>query len=98
MDDDSERRGQWLLHHIRLSVGYLPFPQTAGFLGLRLWGETPRSLSSAAVKVAGFPPHENLARLQRTRTTFMDLTYSAYLKRTYFGLVTTKVQKYRCFV
>jgi hypothetical protein len=45
------------------------------------------SLIRAAVKVAGFPPHANLARLQTVRTTFMDLSQFAYLKRTYFGPV-----------
>ena len=30
---------QWLLPHIRLSVGYLSIPQTAGFLGLKLRSE-----------------------------------------------------------
>jgi hypothetical protein len=43
--------------------------------------------------------HEShLARLQAVRTTFMDLTQLAYRKRTSFGLVTNKVQKYRCIV
>ncbi len=50
------------------------------------------------VKVAGFPPHVNLARLQAVRTTFMALTQLAYRKRTSFGLVTNRVQKYRCIV
>jgi hypothetical protein len=49
-----------------------------------------------AVKVAGFPPHANLARLLTVRTAFTDLTLPAYLKRTNFGPVTNRVQKYRC--
>lgn len=47
--------------------------------------------------VAGFPPHTNLAKLQSMRTKFMDLTTTAYHKRTNFGLATYRVQKYQCF-
>ena len=50
------------------------------------------------VKVAGFPPHVNLARLWTVRNTFIHLTQPTYLKRTSFGLVTNKVQKYHCIV
>ena len=57
---------------------------------------TTNTTQNIAVKVAGFPPHANLARLPAVRTTFMDLTPLAYLKRTNFGLVTNRVQKYRC--
>jgi hypothetical protein len=52
--------------------------------------------ANIAVKVAGFPPHANLARLLTVRTAFTDLTLPAYLKRTNFGPVTNRVQKYRC--
>jgi hypothetical protein len=59
---------------------------------------TTNTTQEIIVKVAGFPPHVNLARLQAVRTTFMDLTQLAYRKRTYFGLVIFRVQKYRCIV
>ena len=59
---------------------------------------TTNTTHKIIVKVAGFPPHANLARLWDVRTTFIDLTQPTYLKRTYFGLVTNKVQKYHCIV
>ena len=59
---------------------------------------TTNTTQEIIVKVAGFPPHVNLARLLTVRTAFTDLTLPAYLKRTNFGLVTNRVQKYRCIV
>ena len=58
---------------------------------IRVLGTTNRA-HFIALKVAGFPPHTNLARLQAVRTKFMDLTQLAYLKRTSFGLVTNRMQ------
>jgi hypothetical protein len=54
---------------------------------------TTNTTRNIAVKVAGFPPHANLARLLTVRTAFTDLTLPAYLKRTNFGPVTNRVQK-----
>ena len=45
--------------------------------------------------VASFDPQANLARLQSMRTTFMDLTLTAYRKRTSFGLASNRVRMYQ---
>jgi hypothetical protein len=59
---------------------------------------TTNTTHKIIVKVADFSPHANLARLWTVRTTFIDLTQPTYLKRTNFGLVTNRVQIYRCIV
>ena len=99
---ESQRIAAWeLLYRVRHPGRYVSRLQTILHSDItvndRALGDDQHN-ANIAVKVAGFPPHANLARLPAVRTAFTDLTLPAYLKRTNFGLVTIRVQKYRCIV